>query len=448
MKKTILLLISFILITSSLSGCLEEKKTESKEKTYTEIAIDFLTEIKEGKLIAAYTYFSQEMKNQFSLSQFEDSWDMITSLYGDFQSIDDSSESVEESYDIIFVNCTFSSDYYIIFKIVFEQNKEISGFWTEKIQPINTYSKPDYVNTLNFTESEVTIGKVPWELPGTISIPNGEGPFPCVVLVHGSGPSDRDETVVVNKPFKDISWGLASNEIIVLRYDKRTYVYPEEAAALKNLTLEDEIIADVNSAIDLLKTYDKVDKSKIFVLGHSLGAMTAPQIASTNDDVSGVMMLAAPARGLEDLFYDQIVYLAELDGVIDETEQININLTNQSREKIKALNISEDELVLGAYKSYWEYLSNYNPVNTAENLSIPLMIVQGLRDYQVTFNDDYLVWNSTFSESSNVFLKTYDSLNHLFIAGVGTPSNTEYLTEGHVEEQVIEDIIDFIKGEF
>ena len=446
MKKIILLLIPLILITSSLSGCLEEKKTESKEKTYTEIAIDFLTEIKEGKLIAAYTYFSPEMKNQFSLSQFEDSWDMITSLYGDFQSIDDSSESVEEGYDIIFVNCTFSSDYYIIFKIVFEHTKEISGFWTEKIQPINTYSTPDYVNTSNFTESEVTIGEVPWEIPGTISIPNGEGPFPCVVLVHGSGPSDRDETVVVNKPFKDISWGLASNEIIVLRYDKRTYVYPEEVAALKNLTLEEEIIDDVNSAIDLLKTYDKVDKSKIFVLGHSLGAMTAPQIASTNDDVSGIMMLAAPARGLEDLFFDQIVYLAELDGVIDETEQQNINITNQSREKIKSLNISEDELVLGAYKSYWEYLSNYSPVNTAKNLSIPMMIVQGLRDYQVTFDDDYIVWNSTFSESSNVFLKTYDSLNHLFIAGDGTPTNTEYLIEGHVVEEVIEDIIDFIKG--
>jgi len=447
MKKLMIIIIVLTTISSSFSGCLEEKKINDKDKTYPEIALEFLTEIKEGNLNAAYTYFSSEMKSQFSLIQFQNTWDTILSLYGDFQSIDNTSESVEEGYEIIFVNCTFSSNYYIIFKIVFEQTKEISGFWTEKIESLTTYSTPSYADISSFTESNVIIGEEPWKLPGTISIPNDEGPFPCVVLVHGSGPSDRDETVVVNKPFKDISWGLTSNKIIVLRYDKRTYVYPEETGSLKNLTLKEEIIDDVNSAIDFLKSYDKVDQSRIFVLGHSLGAMTVPQIASTNDDISGIMMLAAPARGLEDLFYDQIVYLAELDGVIDETEQNNINLTNQSLEKIKSLNISEDELVLGAYKPYWEYLSNYNQLNTAEKLTIPILMIQGLRDYQVTYEDDYLLWNDTFSDNTNVLLKTYDSLNHLFITGVGTPTNTEYLLEGHVAEEVINDLINFIKGD-
>ena len=266
MKKAIIIIIVMLVIVSSYSGCIGEQKSEIEEKTNTEIAIEFLTEIKQGKLNVAYTYFSSEMKNQFSLIQFENTWDTILTLYGDFQSIENTSESIEEGYDIIFVNCTFSSNYFIIFKIVFDQTKEISGFWTEKIEPINTYSTPSYVDISNFTESEIIIGEEPWELPGTISIPNDEGPFPCVVLVHGSGPSDRDETIGVNKPFKDISWGLASNDIIVLRYDKITKVYPEEIGALKNFTLEEEIIDDVNSAIDLLKTYEKVDKSKIFAL--------------------------------------------------------------------------------------------------------------------------------------------------------------------------------------
>jgi len=447
MKKVMIIFIVLILIASSFLGCLEEKKTDSKEKTNTEIAIEFLTKIKEGNLNAAYTYFSKDMKNQFSLIQFENTWDAILSLYGDFESIDNTTESFEEGYEIIYTNCTFTSNYYIVFKVVFDQTKEISGFWTEKIEPINTYSAPSYAEISSFTESEVIIGEEPWELPGTISIPNSEGTFPCVVLVHGSGPTDRDETIGVNKPFKDIAWGLASNKIIVLRFDKRTKVYPEKSASLKNLTLQEEIIDDVNFAIDLLKTYEKVDQSRIFVLGHSLGAMTAPLIALNNDDVSGIIMLAAPVRNLEDLIYDQKVYLSELDGVIDDTEQQNLNIIVESLAKIKSLNISENEIVLGAYKSYWEYLSNYNPVNTAENLSIPMMIVQGLRDYQVTYEDDYLVWNSTFSDNSNVFLKTYDSLNHLFIAGVGTPTNTEYFIEGHVAVEVIGDIIDFIEGE-
>ncbi len=447
MKKVIVLSIVLIVIILSFSGCVEEQKSEKKEETNTEIAVKFLTEIQQGNLNVAYTYFSPIMKSQFSINQFENTWDTIKSLYGNFESIKDTSESVEEGYDIIFVNCTFSSNYYIIFKLVFEESKQISGFWTEKIEPINSYSAPSYADIAYFTESEITIGEDPRILPGTISIPNGNGPFPGVVLVHGSGPADRDETIGANKPFKDIAWGLASNKIIVLRYDKRTKVYPEETALLKNLTLEEEIIDDVNSAIDLLKNYEKVNQSQIFVLGHSLGAMTAPQIALTNENISGIIMLAAPARGLEDLIYDQTVYLAELDGVIDETELKNIQIANESREKIKSLNISEDELVLGVYKSYWEYLNNYDPVKTAETLSIPIMIIQGLRDYQVTYEDDYLVWNATFSDSANVFLKTYESLNHLFIAGVGTPTNTEYLTEGHVAEEVIDDLGDFIKGE-
>ncbi len=446
MKKVMVLSTVLIIIILSFSGCVEEK-SEKKEETHTEIAIEFLTEIQQGNLNVAYTYFSPIMKSQFSISQFENTWDTITSLYGDFESIKDTSESVEEGYNIIFVNCTFSSNYYIIFKIVFEESKQISGFWTEKIEPIYSYSAPSYADVTSFSESEVIIGENPWTLPGTISIPNGDGPFPGVVLVHGSGPADRDETIGANKPFKDIAWGLASNKIIVLRYDKRTKVYPEETAVLKNLTLEEEIIDDVNSAINLLKTYEKVNHSQMFVLGHSLGAMVAPQIAITKDNISGIIMLAAPVRGLEDLIYDQTVYLAELDGVIEESELENIEIANESREKIRSLNISEDEQVLGVYKPYWEYLNNYEPVKTAETLSISMMIIQGLRDYQVTYEDDFLVWNATFSDSTNVFLKTYESLNHLFIAGFGTPTNTEYLTEGHITEEVIDDVASFIKGE-
>lgn len=441
-KNLMILLIGTIFL-ANLSGCIEETPTQ---KTNLEIAREFMNEIQQGNLNTSYDYFSPEMKGQFTIEQFQSTWNLITSSYGNLESFGDTSENVEDGFEIVYVNTTFSSDYYIVFKIVFDDSKEISGFWTEKIEPINTYSTPSYADITSFTESEVTIGENPWTLPGTISIPNGDDQYPCVVLVHGSGPSDRDETIGANKPFKDIAWGLASNDIIVLRYDKRTKVYPEETGVLKNLTLKEEIIDDVFAAIDLLKTHEKVNKSKIFVLGHSLGAMAAPQIAFENDKITGLIMLAAPARGLEDLIYNQTVYLADLDSIIDETEFDNIILVDESRKKIQSMNITEDEMVLGVYRSYWEYLNNYNPVKTAEDLSIPMMIVQGLRDYQVTYDYDFLVWNETFIDNTNVFLKTYDDLNHLFIAGTGTPTNTEYLTSGHVEEEVIDDIVAFITG--
>ncbi len=445
-SKLFISIITISIITATLSGCVEEDEKEPIEKTTTELAVEFMNIILQEKLSEAYNYFSPLMKSQFSFDQFEGTWNYIETTYGDFESIRDTSESAEEDYDIIFVNCTFSNDYFIIFKIVFDENKEISGFLTEKIDTITPYVAPEYVDTSSFIEIDVTIGSEPWELPGTISIPNGQGPFPSVVLVQGSGANDRDETIGPNKPLKDIAWGLASNNVIVLRYDKRTKVYPEETAGDKNLTVKEEVVDDAIEAVKFLQTYEQVNQNQIFVLGHSLGAMMAPQIASIEQNVSGLIMLAAPARGLEDLIYNQTLYLSELDGVVDENESAVINTTIEALVKIKSLNISEDEQVFTVYRKYWEYLNNYNQVQTAEELTIPILLLQGKRDYQVTYEEDYSIWNLTFSDNNNVLLKTYTQLNHIFLPGEGTPTNTEYMNKGHVPEEVIQDIVNWIAG--
>jgi hypothetical protein len=112
--------------------------------------------------------------------------------------------------------------------------------------------------------------------------------------------------------------------------------------------------------------------------------------------------------------------------------------------KVKMLNISLGEDVLGAPKSYWVDLATYDPVVTAQSLHIPLLILQGKRDYQVTMTD-FARWNETFFGGTSVTLKTYPTLNHLFIAGTGVPTNVEYSVEGHVAEEVVADIAAWIK---
>ena len=99
--------------------------------------------------------------------------------------------------------------------------------------------------------------------------------------------------------------------------------------------------------------------------------------------------------------------------------------------------------MLGAPKSYWVYLSTYDPVFTAQSLHIPMLILQGKRDYQVTMTD-FARWNETFFDNASVVLKTYPSLNHFFMTGTGAPTNTEYLIESHVAEEVINDIVSWI----
>ena len=131
---------------------------------------------------------------------------------------------------------------------------------------------------------------------GTLSTPAGDGPFPGVVLVHGSGPQDRDETIGGFRPFQDLAQGLASRGIAVLRYEKRTKVYEKELAGTRDMTIKDEVLDDALAALGLLRATPGVDRRRVFVAGHSLGALLAPRIAVLDGSLAGVVLLAAPSR--------------------------------------------------------------------------------------------------------------------------------------------------------
>jgi len=446
-KKTVSYFIGIIIVLTIFSGCVEEDDT-NHEKTITEIATDYIILLSENKFQQAYSLFNSDMKNAISLEYLEEIWEFYITSYGSFASIDQTSQTNMSDFDIVLVNCTFQNHYLIVFRVVFNEEKQIAGFWQDEIISLAGYRPPEYVNTSIFSEINITIGTDPWKLPATLSIPQGSGPFPCVILIQGSGPNDRDETIGQNKPFKDIAWGLASNNITVLRFDKRTFVYPTETGNLQNFTVEEEIIDDVFSAIDTMIAQSYVPVDSIFLLGHSLGAMMIPKIVSLNDsDIAGVVLLSAPARPLEDLIINQTRYILNLDGSINVSEQKIIDETEDQVKKIKSLNFTENETIFSASKSYWEYLNNYNQVETSQQLDISLLFLQGKRDYQVTFEDDYMIWNESLNQKIKVSFKTYELLNHLFISGQGTPTNTEYMTEGHVDYDVLEDISQWIQSQ-
>ena len=443
-RPFILILITLIITGNLFSGCTEEK-TEKKELTLEDIAVNLMVNLSEKNYDKAYDFFNSELKNSFSLEQLQTTWEYFTSTYGEFESIIDIYKTIDSGYDVVKLNCSFSNNYILKFRVVFAENKEIAGFWMDGATSANIYSAPAYVNQKNFTENEIIFGLDNWKLPGTISMPVGNGPFPAVILVHGSGPNDRDETIGPNKPFKDIAWGLASNQIAVLRYEKRTKQYPDRIINDINFTIKEEVVDDVLAAFNFLKNYDKIDSENIIILGHSLGAMVTPYIASIEQNISKIILLAPPARPLIDLIYNQTIYLAELDGIVTEQESLAIQEVEIAIEKIKSMNFSDNEMIFSAYKAYWEYLNNFDQVEIAEKLDLPILILQGRRDYQVTFEDDFYIWNNTLKNKENVMLISYPNLNHLFMNGSGPSTNMEYLVEGHVSSEVISDIIDWIK---
>ena len=441
-KLSILIIIS-IFILSSFTGCFENTyDPNEKQKTKMEISQNFLYNLSSENYEKAYSNFNQELKNALTITQLKETWQYVTNLYGNFIEIKTFHNRTEKNFSVIIINATFSENYLLTFKIVFDEDNKIGGFWITDFVSTENYNSPSYVNTNTFVEEDIVIGDE-WKLPGTLSKPITEDVFPAVVLVHGSGPNDRDETIGPNKPFKDIAWGLASNNIIVLRYDKRTKTYSEDFSSLTNYTVEEEVIDDVIYAVDFLKNDINVDKKNIFIIGHSLGGMLAPRIALQDPGIKGIIILAGPARKLEDLINNQTKYISNIDGIIDENESLQIEYTQEIVTKIKDLNFSDNELIFGAYKSYWKDLNNYNQIETANSLIIDILILQGERDYQVTLTD-YNMWFNSIGSKDNVKLNLYPNLNHLFMTGVGNSTPDEYQKEGHVEEIVIEDIIQWI----
>jgi len=184
------------------------------------------------------------------------------------------------------------------------------------------------------------------------------------------------------------------------------------------------------------------------VIGHSLGATVAPRIAAQNNEIAGLVLLAGATRPIEDLMLEQSTYLANADGSVDKDEAKALKDLQKMVNQVKKLpdqeKIDPAEIILGAGPAYWLDLMAYNPVATAESLTLPMLILQGERDYQVTMTD-FAAWEAALSGSQNVTLKTYPALNHLFIAGQGPSLPEEYQIMGHVDGTVIDDIAGWIQ---
>ena len=166
------------------------------------------------------------------------------------------------------------------------------------------WQPPSYVKASSFKERAVVIGDK-WKLPGTLTVPNGSGPFPGLVLVHGFGPNDRDETVGGTKMFRDLAEGLASRGIAVLRYEKRTKVYAARMG-ITSYTPDDEVIEDADKAVGVLRSQPEVNGNRVFALGHDFGGYLLPRVAAEDGKLAGLIILGASARPLEDLILEQI----------------------------------------------------------------------------------------------------------------------------------------------
>jgi len=422
---------------------------ETQKASGPEIAAQkVVQELTAGQFEKIEAQYDERMAAALPPGKLGESWKGLIQQIGAFESIVDTKSSKTQGLDVVTMTCKFENvvlDAHVSFdpdgKIAglnFRPHQEAEPDW---IPP--AYAKPD-----SFTEQPLTLVNGKFELPGTLTMPKGDGPFPAVVLVHGSGPNDQDETIGPNKPFKDLAWGLGSRGVAVFRYTKRTSKYGIQSSDdPAKLTVEDEVISDARAAVALLAKQPKVDPARVFLLGHSLGAYLAPRIATGDSQIAGVVMLAANTRPIEKLIVEQIRYIAAQAGAPEAEAQKQIASAEETEKKIESPDLKPGDTVplLGASTpgSYWLDLRDYHPVQTATKLTIPILILQGGRDYQVT-PSNFADWKNVLLTHKNVTLRLYPDLNHLFISGSGPSTPQEYETPNHVAEETVADIAAWI----
>ncbi|MFA9422193.1 MAG: alpha/beta fold hydrolase [Sedimentibacter sp.] len=437
--KKLLILILCVFLTLSTS-CKKSEKVIIDNSYFEKTGTSYLSDLVNKKYDDAYTKYPHDsaMQNAVNPEKYAAIFNDVNKTYGDFVNFSGSDISLKGDYTIFTMGVIYKAGS-LNANVVFDKNGNISGL------NFSAYTFNESILPNGITETDITFGSVDWPLTAKLTKPEADGKYPLLILVHGSGPNDMNETVGMNQPFKDIAYSLAQKGVAVLRYDKRTFTYMNKLTDLTNFTVYDETIDDAVEAVNYVKDLDFVDNTKIYILGHSLGGYLIPRIAELTSDAAGYIIASGIFTSLGDIIPYQIEYLSNLDGVITEEEKIQIEEYKASA--AKSLNpdlIGDDEIVMGAYKSYWEDLYNYKPIELAKEIKKPVFVLQGDRDYQVPVAQYDMIYEA-FKNNDNFTFKLYPGLNHLLIFGTEKSTPQEYSVKGNVSEVLIEDMANFVK---
>ena len=302
-----------------------------------------------------------------------------------------------------------------------------------------------------FLEEDITLGEGDWAVKGKLCLPEVKSdgkPFPVVVMVGGSGPTDMDETLYGNKPFRDIAQGLAKSGVASIRYNKISKQNPkilQKAGA--GLTVNEEYLPNVRDAIAYASKETRLNKDKIFVLGHSLGGTVIPRIAKAEPLPAGFIFMAGSNAFLGDELLRQYHYLFNLDKNVDKDEKSAITQVEMELAKLKPILDGSEapgtKSILGAPAAYWKDLYDQDPLKLAAEITKPVLILQGDRDYNV-LPDSAEKWQTALTGSKDVTLKHYADLNHLMLAGTGSDDPVDLTKPRVVDESVIRDLSDWV----
>ena len=402
-------------------------------------AMSVLLPFVKGDAGPVHSHFDDKAKEAISPEILAEGWKSANDALGEFEYLEDAKTQSNPEYDVVTVGAQFKKARAEIFVVFHSGSDRIAKFQMKPVAPPPDPAPPSYAHPDMYEEQPALVGKGERALPATLTIPKGKGPFPGVILVHGSGPHDRDETVEAQRPFRDIALGLASRGIAVLRYEKRTYGKNAAtlAAVLPHLTVREETVDDAIDAIHTLRAADRIDQKRIYVIGHSLGAMLAPMIVEKDRSVAGMIVLAGPARPFEDVILEQLTRGPAPPGSAAAAEA---DALREKVARVKSPDLTAEtpssELPLAIVGSYWLALRGYDPVARAAKLAKPILVLRGENDVQV-LHEDFAMWQAKLGKSKFATLAEIPGVGHLYTEGA-------YDKPIHVVEPVITQMADWI----
>lgn len=305
-------------------------------------------------------------------------------------------------------------------------------------EPLKPYPYLSEEVTFQNTQASIT-------LAGTLTLPSAEGNYPAVILISGSGAQNRDEEISGHRPFLIIADHLTKNGIAVLRYDDRGI--GKSTGDFRAATTVD-FAADVASAVAYLKTRKEINKDKIGLIGHSEGGIVAPMVASSSEDVSFIVLLAAPGIEIKKVLMMQQELIPRALGASESDVQKSIAIsekafqmisTTDDRQTLKAdlaklieenydnipaklrpPKMTKEQIVAmqsDMLSSPWyQNLLNYDPAPTLEKVTCPVLALNGEKDIQVTPKENLTGISDALKKGGNinVTIKELPNLNHLF----------------------------------
>jgi uncharacterized protein len=425
--------------------------TLEKARNYAAQGAHIIQELAAAEYGAVEDGFDTRLAKDLPQTKLAEQWEALLAQSGRFVKVKATSVTRElGGYHVVVMTCAFQRTSINNVLVTFNGDGRIVGlyFGPQPTEVLDQWTTPSYALAKNFHEVQVTIENGPWHLPSTITLPNGGGPFPVVVLVPGSPPLDQDATLGPNKIFKDLAWGLASRGIAVLRYTKRTHEFGAGlgGGALSSFTLSEELSDDARAAISVIASRSDIDHRQMYLLGHSMGGIAVPPIATVDPQIAGIVVMGTPAGDLLTVLLKRSEDGASQGGEQGKEASRMIPVLKKLQDGGYAPGEVVDLFGERSPVEYWAGVRNSEPGLVTAKLKVPVLVLVAGHDAEA-LPDAFESWKVALAGHKNATLNFYPDLFHLFLPSTATQKGDtpeDWSRPGHVTPEVVNDIASWV----